>query len=110
MNTDQTAAEAAAATAQAVPAEQAAAEQAAAKQAAAEQTASPSPPQAALTVLQGRETEASADLRRKLELRERELLDREIKLASREASLQRATQRKAAPEKVAWLAGNALFD
>lgn len=74
-----------------------------------------SPPPAATEVLKGKETEQTADLKRKLEAKERELKERETKLSAKELELQRKTeQQQAKPatpaqQKAEWLNGNALF-
>ena len=68
------------------------------------------PPPATTEVLDGKETEASADLKRKLDEREQALRERETKLSAAEARLQRQRERAAAPEKAEYLGGNSLFD
>ena len=61
-------------------------------------------------VMAGKETEQTADLKRKLEQREQELKNREAKLSQREARLQQQQRPAAEQQKSAWLGGNSLVD
>lgn len=76
-----------------------------------------SPPPAATIVLSGKETEETADLKRKLEAKEKDLeakeqavRDRETRLAEREHAAKRTSEVRRAPEKRRWMSGGHFFD
>lgn len=74
-------------------------------------TASPEPPPVAKIVLDGKETEQTANLRKQLEEAQSRLKERETKIAEMEDKARREAPPVAATrQKKAWLSGNALFD